>query len=63
MNKYKAHKIVNALCKSDHNKEILNQVIEALAETDCKHNDLSLRNNGQYECLNCGELFSLERLR
>ena len=27
------------------------------------NNDLSLRDDGQHECLNCGELFSVEKLR
>ena len=63
MNKNKAHKIVDEILLKEPGKTCLHRIIDALSEPDCKHNDLSLRDNGKHECLNCGVLFSVEKLR
>ena len=63
MNKNKAFKIIDKSGLKEQNKNLLKDIFNALTEPDCKHNDLSLRDDGQHECLNCGELFSVKMLR
>ena len=63
MNIKNAHKAIENLCSTEKGRTILHGIINALAEPECKHYHLELRNNGKHECLNCSELFSVEKLR